>query len=273
MMRPMLVRSLVGRSFARGAVGFAAITGILAAFQLIMVLTATVYQSAKSFDTLASLVPASLQRSMGPGMMALASFPGVVTFGYFHPVAVLTFVLAAAYMATEPAGELEWGLFDLELARPVARHSIVTRSLALSFGLTLATATAMVCMTWLGMTIFAPADARWPSFSTIANLAAHLVMLGWCFAAAGAAAAAFGRRRGHAFGATALATVFLYLLSVVADLWQPAASLRFISPFHYYSGIAVANGTASTGLDLAVLAIPVAGLSLLAYWQFGRRDL
>jgi ABC-2 type transport system permease protein len=98
-------------------------------------------------------------------------------------------------------------------------------------------------------------------------------MLGWGFAAAGAAVAAFARRRGSAFGTTALGVVFLYLLSVVADLWEPAAPLRWISPFHYFSGVAVVNGSASTGFDLAVLAIPVVGFSLIAYWQFGRRDL
>jgi ABC-2 type transport system permease protein len=108
---------------------------------------------------------------------------------------------------------------------------------------------------------------------TLVNLAAHLVMLGWGFAAAGAAVAACAQRRGSAFGPTAVGVVFLYLLSVVADLWEPAAPLRWISPFHYYSGVAVVNGSASTGFDLAVLAIPVVGCSLIAYWQFGRRDL
>ncbi len=272
-MQPMLVTTLLRRSFWRAAAGFAAVAGILAAFQLIMVLTATVYQSANSFETLISLVPASLQRAMGPSMLTLASFQGIVTFGYFHPVAVLVLVLGAAYVATEMAGEVEWGLFDLELARPIARHWIVTRSLILAFGLTLSGAIAMACATWVGLAVFAPDGARWPSAWTLFQLGAHLVMLGWCFAAGGAAVAAFARRRGSAFGIVALSTVFLYLVSVVADLWRPAAPLRWISPFHYYSGVAVVNGAASTGFDLAVLAIPVLVFSLIAYWQFGRRDL
>ncbi len=272
-MRPMLFSTLIRRSFARAATGFAAVAGILAAFQLIMVLTATIYQAANSFETLTSLVPPSLQRAMGSSVMTLASFQGLATFGYFHPVAVLVIVQAAAYMATESAGEVEWGLFDLQLARPIARHWVITRSLVLSFGLTVAATMAMVSTTWLGLVSFAPAGARWPSAWTLVNLAAHLVMLGWGFAAAGAAVAAFARRRGSAFGTTALGVVFLYLLSVVADLWEPAAPLRWISPFHYFSGVAVVNGSASTGFDLAVLAIPVVGFSLIAYWQFGRRDL
>ncbi len=121
--------------------------------------------------------------------------------------------------------------------------------------------------------VFAPDGARWPSARTLIELGAHLVLLGWCFAAAGAAVAAFSRRRGSAFGIVVLSAVFLYLLSVVADLWKPAEPLRWISPFHYYSGVAVLNGTASTGFDLAVLSIPVLAFSLVAYWQFGRRDL
>jgi hypothetical protein len=170
--------TLIRRSFARAATGVAAVAAILSAFQLIMVLTATIYQTANSFETLLSLVPSSLQRSMGSSMMTLASFQGIVTFGYFHPVAVLVIVQAAAYMATEMAGEVKWGLFDLELARPVARHWIVTRSLVLAFGLTVAVTLAMVCSTWLGLVSFAPAGARWPSAWTLVNLAAHMVMLG-----------------------------------------------------------------------------------------------
>ena len=269
----MLFSTLLRRSFARAATGAGAVAGILAAFQLIMVLTATLYQAANSFEMLASLLPSSLQRAMGSSLMTLASFQGLVTFGYFHPVAVLVLVQTAAYVATESAGEVEWGLFDLQLARPVARHWVITRSLVCSFGLTLAATMAMVSATWLGLVSFAPAGARWPSAWTRVNLAAHLVMLGWTGAAAGAAVAAFSRRRGSAFGITALGVVFFYLLSVVADLWEPAAPLRWLSPFHSYSGVAVVNGSASTGFDLAVLAIPVVGFSLLAYWQFGRRDL
>jgi ABC-2 type transport system permease protein len=70
-----------------------------------------------------------------------------------------------------------------------------------------------------------------------------------------------------------VATVFLYLLNFVADAWAPAARLRPYSPFHYFPGLAVANGTAPIAHDLGVLAALTVALVAVAYWRFERRDL
>ncbi len=268
-----LLATLVGRSFARAAVTLAAVAGVLGAFQILLVLVARSFRQARSFDLVTSLMPIAVQRSFGPESLTLASFPGMVTFGYFHPIVVLTVIVAGVHAATEPAGEVEWGLFDLQLARPVARHRVITRSLVLSFGLTAAVVGAMILGTSLGLVVFAPAGAPWPSPARVAGLGAHLVALAWAFAAAGLAASAWARRRATAFGAVGFAAVALYLLNFVADVWEPAAWLRRVSPFHYFPGLAVANGTAPTAQDLAVLAVPTVVLTLLAYWRFNRRDL
>ena len=47
-----------------------------------------------------------VQQSLGPGALMLASFAGMVTFGYFHPIVVLAVVQLGIHAATEPAGEL-----------------------------------------------------------------------------------------------------------------------------------------------------------------------
>jgi ABC-2 type transport system permease protein len=252
---------------------FAAVAGILALFQMLLVVIATSLQQARSFDLMSALMPLSMQQSLGPGALMLASFAGMVTFGYFHPIVVLAVIQVGIYAATEPAGEIEWGLFDLELARPVPRGAIVTRSLLVALGVTAATVCAMAAGTWVGLAVLAPPGAVWPSPLRILSLAAHLLMLSWVFAAAGLAAAAFARRRGTAFGAVAVVAVSLYLLNFVADAWATAAPLRPYSPFHYFPGFAVANGTAPVAHDLGVLAAVTAVLVVIAYWRFARRDL
>jgi ABC-2 type transport system permease protein len=267
------LRPLVRRSLARGVRVFAVVAGILAGFQVLLVLIATTFQTTRSFDLLSGLMPLSVQQSFGPGALMLASFAGMVTFGYFHPIVVIAVLQLGVWAATEPAGEIEWGLFDLELARPVRRATIVARSLVVAFGVTAAMVAAMACGTWAGLTAFAPDGVPWPDPLRVLSLAAHLLMLSWVFAAAGLAASAFARRRGSAFGAVLVATVFLDLLNVVADSWKPAAGLRPYSPFHYYPGFAVASGTAPVAQDLAVLAALAAVLILIAFWRFERRDL
>jgi ABC-2 type transport system permease protein len=267
------LRPLVARSLARGARVFAAVPAILAGFQVILVLVATTFQETRSFQLLTGLMPMTVQQAFGPGALMLASFAGMVTFGYFHPIVVLAVIQLGVYAATEPAGEVEWGLFDLELARAVRRSAVVARSLVVALGVTTATVVAMTAGTWGGLWVFAPAGAVWPDPHRVLSLAAHVLMLSWVFAAAGLAAGAFARRRGSAFGGVLVATVFLYLLNFVADSWKPAAWLRPYTPFHYYPGFAVANGTAPIARDLGVLAAFTAVLILVAFWRFERRDL
>jgi ABC-2 type transport system permease protein len=272
-MRAARLHLLVFRSLARGQRVFAAVAAILAGFQVLLVLVATSFQSARSFDLMSALMPLAVQQTLGPGALMLASFAGMVTFGYFHPIVVFAVIQVGIFAATEPAGEIEWGLFDLELARPIPRRAVIARSLVVSFGVTAATVGAMAAGTWGGLAVFAPPGATWPSPLRVLSLAAHLLMLSWVFAGAGLAASAFARRRGTAFGATAVVTVFLYLLNFVADVWTPAARLRPYSPFHYFPGFAVANGTAPVAYDLGVLAVVTVALVVIAFWRFERRDL
>jgi ABC-2 type transport system permease protein len=266
-------RPLVARSLARGTRVFAAVAAILTGFQVLLVLVATSFQTTRSFELLSALMPISVQQTLGPGTLMLASFAGMVTFGYFHPIVVLAVIQVGVYAATEPAGEVEWGLFDLELARPVRRSAIMARSLVVALGVTAATVVAMAAGTWGGLWLLAPEAAKWPDPHRVLSLAAHLLMLSWVFAAAGLAAGAFARRRGSAFGGVLVATVFLYLMNFVADAWKPAAALRPYTPFHYYPGFAVANGTAPIARDLGVLAAVTTMLVLVAFWRFERRDV
>src|SRR5436190_1740547 len=60
------------------------------------------------------------------------TFRGLVAFGYFHPVICALLAAVAMYVTTEPAHEIESGLVDLELARALPRHRLLTRSLLLA---------------------------------------------------------------------------------------------------------------------------------------------
>ncbi len=272
MRRPRL-GPLVGRSLARARAVTLAVAAVLAGFQVMLVIIASALQTARSFGLLSSLMPMGVQQAFGPSVLMLASFTGVAVFGYFHPVVVLAVAFLGAFVATEPAGEVEWGLFDVELARPVPRRAVITRSLVVSLGVTAAVAGVMVAATFAGLALLAPAGAAWPRLPRVLSLAAHLVALSWVFAAAGLLAAAIARRRGAAFGGVAVIVVCLDLLNVVADAWEKAAPLRPWLPFHYFPGFDVAAGTAPVARDLGVLVALTAALAGLAHWRFEKRDL
>jgi len=265
--------ALVMRSLARTRNLFIVLAALVALFQVLMVVVASSFETSRSFDTLIALAPAVVQRSLGSSLGVLATFTGMVMMAYLHPIVVLTVVQFAAFVATEPVGEVETWLVDLVLARPIARHWIVTRTLVVTFALTVALAVAMLLATWGGLMLLAPAGARWPAVSTVVSLAVHLVLVAWCFGALGLLAATFARRRGTAFAFVAVTAVCLYLLIAIADAWAPAAPFRWISPFHYFRGFAIIGGTAPTARNLFVLAVPTVALSALAYWRFARQDL
>src|SRR5829696_2255366 len=136
---------------------------LLWGFQIVIVGQAAEIEGTNSFSRMAELLPGFLQRGLGSKALLLATFKGTVAFGYFHPVVCILVVAIAMYLATEPAHEVESGLVDLELARAVPRHRLMTRSLLLFIGLLVVSAAVMAGGTMLGAAIFDAADMGMPS--------------------------------------------------------------------------------------------------------------
>jgi len=261
---------LIARSFGRTSRPLLAIAFVLCAFQLAIVATASSIAGDGSNGGLARLVPAFLQPSLG---LALLSFAGMTTIGYFDAIIVMIVVVFAIHLAAEPAGDVEAGLVDLLLARSLPRAWIVTRSLAVMLASIVGLVLVMSAALWVGLSWLAPAQANWPELRVVGKMGAHLMLVACGFGAWSLAASAWARRRGTAVAVVAIVGVALYLLDFVGGLWRPAGRLAAISPFHYFHGGEILSGTANTTQDVVVLAsIALAG-SAVAYWRFARRDL
>lgn len=246
---------------------------LLCAFQMILIGQAEEIQRTQAFGRMAELLPAFLQRGLGSKAMLLGTFRGMVAFGYFHPVVCLVVTLVAMYVATEPAHEIESGLVDLELARPVPRRRLVTRSLIVA-QLTIAGSVVLMAVgTWLGTGMFAIDAREMPSLSTRIGLLVNLAATASCFSGFALLVATLSRRWSTAFTTAALTAVVLYLLDFLAIGWRPVREISWISPFHYYQALSIVAGDAPLARDVGVLfgagAVCVAG----AYLAFGRRDV
>lgn len=262
--------TLVGRSIARVRWLFLASLLLLAAFQFTLIGVAASFANAGNLESLSQLMPGFFENTLGPALM---SFGAMTTIGYFDPLVVMVVVQFAVYLATEPAGEIELGLVDLILARPLPRHRLITRSVLVMTASAVTLTLVMGLSTWLGLLSLAPSGVRWPDARVVWTMMVHLVAMGWFFGAAALAAGAWARRRGAAQAAVALTAVGMYLVDIVAESWSPARPLARFSPFHYYHGAAILRGTANTPLDLSIMIGPAIVGIALAYWQFGRRDL
>jgi ABC-2 type transport system permease protein len=262
--------TLVRRSLSRHRALIAGLTVLLSGFQFLLVTVAANLQRDGLYSQLAAIVPPFVQEAMG-GAFA-ATFGGTIALGFFHPVVMLSLSCAAIYIASEPAGEVEDGLVDLVVARPVPRHFVVTRSAFVYASVTAFIVLLMFLANRTALRWLAPAGAEVPA-TRLWWVALNLLAVVWCFGAAALALGARMRRRAAAAGGVALAVVFLYLLQFAAAAWAPLRPFGRISPFHYYEALRTLLGLGTPAKDIALLLSVTMALLAAAYASYMHRDL
>jgi len=263
--------TLVRRSLGRVPVVFLSVVGLLATFQIVLIAVARSLADTGNFEAIAQMAAPDFILKMFGG--AFASFAGLSVLGFFDPLVMILVVQFAIYLASEPAGEVESGFLDLILARPIARHRLITRSLlVMTFGVLMATLT-MAIATWAGLQLLAPRDVEWPTVGTVRTLMVHLTALAWCFGCAGLACATFVNRRAAALATIGISAVAFYLADFVGASWPAARYAATVSPFHYFRGAEILAGTAPTARDISILLTAGVAAVVIAYVRFQRRDI
>ncbi|MGQ0734036.1 MAG: hypothetical protein ACT4QD_10305 [Acidobacteriota bacterium] len=266
----MTMTVLLYRAFQRSRGLVLTLAGVLAVFQVLVVLAASYLRESEAFSQLVALLPPVVQQMAGS---LFAGFDSVVAFGYFHPVVIAAVVGLAIVVASEPAADVESGMVDLLLARPIGRWVIIVRSLVMTTLAVSGTAMLMVASSRLSIRLLAPADTG-VSTQVLATLAANLVALAWFIGALSLAVASVVRRRAVATGTAAVAALVLYLLNFLAEIWPDVEPLGVLSPFHYYQPTRILAGTDTRWVgDVSVLVIGAAVLSAVAVAAFNRRDV
>jgi hypothetical protein len=262
---------LIRRSLARHRALVAGLAGLLSAFQFLLVLVAVNLQRQGLFSQLSAFMPPFMQEALG-GMM-VASFTGTVAFGFFHPVVMLALTCGSIYLASEPAGEVEQGLVDLVVARPVPRHLVITRSLIVCISVSGGIVALMFAANDVAVRLFAAPGTPVLSQSRLMWVALNLLGVVWCFSATSLAMSGYARRRGTAGGTVALVAVLLYLLQFAAAAWRALRPAAIISPFHYYEAMPTLLGVSQPWRNITGLLIATATLVAIAQVLYARRDL
>lgn len=262
--------ALVARSLGRVAAPLGALVAVLFGFQVALIAVAASFSRSGEFERLAQIVPAALRPALAP---ALTSFGSMAALGYFDAIIVLMVVGWAIYVATEPAADVESGLVDLVVARPVPRHRLITRSAVVSFGSTLALTLAMGIGTLTGLWLLAPPGVAWPEGRLLWLMISHLTLLSWCVGAAALAVSAWTRRRAAALAVVSIASMALYLVDSLGLWWSPMEMAARLTPFYYFHGGPLIAGTSDPAQNLTVLGIATIVALAVAYWRFETRDL
>jgi ABC-2 type transport system permease protein len=264
---------LARHSFRRSAPITIGIAVVLAGFQFLLTQVAVFLMRNQAFGLLASLMPPYMRAMAGPALVAFMSFSGVVALGYFHPIVLASLVGVAIATGTEPAAEVETRFADLTLARPMARHEVITRSVVLLVVTIAALLAVMTAATWIGLACCTPATAQRPPHALIESLALSLGGIVCCWGGVALAVAAGARRRATAAGLTAVTALAAYLVDYLGRIWDPARFAGRLSPFHYFEPMPLISGAPINVTNLAVLYGIAIGGVLVAYLRFARRDL
>jgi ABC-2 type transport system permease protein len=263
---------LLALSLKRARMLLLAMGLLLAAFQVLAVLMARAIHGAGEFDDLAALLPPMVRTLLGPAVASVLSFRGIVCLGYFDLGIIIALLALAIALATVPASEVETGFADVILARPLPRHWLITRTIALVLVATLVMLAFMVGGTYAGLVAHAPEDVEWPSATIIGSLALNLGLLMLCWAGIAMALGA-ACRRGAAGATTGLLALAALLLDYAGRLWPPADQLAWLSPFRYFIPFDLVMGTPLPVENILVLwAVAMSGF-ILAYYLFSQRDI
>lgn len=246
---------------------------LLAGFQMILIQVAKSIQVSGGFEQLSAMLPGFARELMGPAMAGIMSFAGIVCLGYFHLSVMGSLVGISIALATVPTSEIEIGFIDLILARPLARHWIITRTILLCILASVTILALMMAGTRLGLLLMAPPNAAWPTPRLIVSLAANLGMLMLAWSGVGMAIGSASRRRGVASAFAGFLALATFLLDYVGRLWQPAEKAAWLSPFRYYNPFDLVMGNPLPTKNLLVLGGIWAAGSIVAYIVFLRRDI
>jgi ABC-2 type transport system permease protein len=263
---------LLGLSLKRARTLLLAMGLLLAAFQVLLVVIARSIEHAGEFEQMASLLPPFVRSLLGPSIASVMSFSGMVCLGYFDLGIVIALLALTIALATVPASEVESGFADLILARPLRRHWLITRTIALVLVAIVLMLIVMMAGTWTGLALLAPANVRWPSPRMVGSVAINLGLLMLCW---GGVAMAFGAvcRRSVASSVTGLLALASLLLDLTGRLWPPADRVAWLSPFRYFIPFDLVMGTELPVENILVLwAIAMTGFTL-AYFFFSQRDI
>ncbi len=260
-------------SYRRARVLVGAIVVMLAAIQVLFAVAAKSLQEQNSFSQLFALVPEYLRQVLGPSLLTLLSYRGIVCLGYFHVAVQAVLIGVVISLATEPAGETEKRFLDLVLSHPLSRHWVITRSVALVAAFAVLALSVMVLATRIALYATASEEMARTVFSVVPRLALNLGALLLCWGGIAAMLATIASRRSIAGAGAAILAAACFIMELISQVWRPLKPLTRYSPFHYFNSLDLIAGSPVVARDALILAgIGATGFAI-AYIFFSRRDL
>ncbi len=191
---------------------------------------------------------------------------------WVHPVILTTvFGFVIVFCTRTPAGEVDRGTIDILLGWPIGRRTVYLTETAyvLAAGVFL-----MICG-WLGHLVASPAMPPEIRPRGMQVIVVYLNFYCVFVAVAGAAflVSALSDRRGKAVGIVTTFVVASFLLKFIAQFFEPAKHVVFLSVLDYYQPANVLSSNGFPAGDMAVLLAMGVGAWAIGGEILARRSL
>lgn len=267
------VPRMTGRVLRNGLPGLIALLLGIALFEFIQPVVIASFGGAAGLNALMDRIPPALQAfaRTRPEFLALSGLAGYLSLGYTHPLyLVLAGAAVVGFAARTLAGEMDRGIVQIALARPISRQALYLSRFAgvalICIGLALVGPLGMIA----GIIYSQPGEVAFVNFRAVALTTLALF---WAIGGLSLLGSAVANGAGRVVGWAIGLLVVSYFVDYFAGIWAPLQRWTFLSLFDYYNpSEALVNGTVN-GTHLAILAgvgFVAAAAGLIA---FTRRDL
>ena len=264
---------MTARVLRHGLPGLIALFIGIALFEFVQPVVIASFGGAAGLNSLMERIPPALQAfaRTRPEFLALSGLAGYLALGFTHPLyLVLAGAAVVGFAARSLAGEMDRGIMQIALSRPVSRPAAYgARAIGVAIiccALALIGPLGMIA----GILYAEPGEIDLTNFRAVAFTSLALfVAIGGLSLLGSAAANGTGRVVGWAIGLL----VVSYFVDYFAGIWAPLQRWTFLSLFDYYNpSEALVTGIPETR-NLVILTVVGAVASFAGLAVFTRRDL
>ncbi|NMD71327.1 ABC transporter permease [Bacillus sp. DNRA2] len=226
--------------------------------------------SGQSINDLMKDIPDSLKAVLGFGDVDLSTISGYYSLLFLYILLMATIhaaMLGASIIAKEERDKTSEFLF----VKPIARKTVITAKLSAAF----VNVVIFNLVTFLSLIVVL---AKFNTNGEDVNQNIALTMIGMfisqlLFMMIGAALASFKRKPKTAASLATGILLLTYLLSIIISLKDELDFLKYLTPFKYFEAANVMFGAGIEAVYVIISVILIAGLTVVTYTFFQKRDL
>jgi ABC-2 type transport system permease protein len=265
---------MTGRVLRSGLPGLVALLLGIVLFEFVQPLVIASFGGAQGLDMIMERLPPALQAftRTRPEFLALSGLAGYLSLGFTHPLyIVLAGAAVIGFAARSLAGEMDRGIIQIPLSRPISRQAVYTSRL-LGVGVICALLAIAGPLGMVAGILYARPSGEF-AYGHLNAVALNGLVLFWAIGGLTLWGSAAASTAGRVVAWAISLLVVSYFVDYFAGIWSPLESIQFLSLFDYYDPTqALVSGRAST-TNLVTLTIVGVVAALAGLVVFTRRDL